>query len=324
MSSVDYILTILIPTYNRCDFLKYNLELLERYLLTDKLQGRVKILVSDNSSEDNTLSVVRHIIEKSPINITLLSQKNNLGYTSNVLELLHHADTDWVMLLGDDDYLESWYIKDCLCNIINKPKLGCIVSNNQGIYPDRSLIWGDIRETYVDDSYYEAGYEACRQNAWRAHQVSGICFRRGNVYEEFIRLKINNIYPQIFFVAYNALRYDVFYSAKLNVLVTDVPSDKKNWVYKGDFFVSEIFQNFKFLGISYIQRARLESYFIQKQPRYLWAHNQEDINQAVEKIIKGKNTSLLGSYYISKQILHQCTYTGKKLKIWFKIVRCLT
>ena len=33
------------------------------------------------------------------------------------------------MLLGDDDYLEPWYIRECLNRINVNPNLGCLIAN---------------------------------------------------------------------------------------------------------------------------------------------------------------------------------------------------
>ena len=52
-------LSILIPTYNRCNDLRKNLELLCKYIKDDQLESEVCICVSDNASTDDTEQKVK-------------------------------------------------------------------------------------------------------------------------------------------------------------------------------------------------------------------------------------------------------------------------
>ena len=100
--------------------------------------------------------------------------------------------------------------------------------------------------------------------------------------------------------------------------VSGVSQSKKDWSYGKDGLVNDIFENFKNLGVSYRQRARLEAYFLKVSPRYLWA--TKDTNSCIEHILKGKNVSYIGRYYIAKRILHEQCYTGKRLRFRFYLL----
>ena len=175
-----------------------------------------------------------------------------------------------------------------------------------------------MREEKCETQYYKSGFDACLQNAWRGHQLSGLCFRRENVMEEFRKRKMDNLYPQIYFIAYNALRYDVLHFGQKCLAVSGVPQTKKDWGYGDDGLVNDIFDNFKRLGVSYHQRAQLESHFLKVDQRYFWATN--DTNSCIENILNGRNVSYLGRYYIAKHILHEKYYTGKKLRFRFYLL----
>lgn len=306
-------LSILIPTYNRAVNLKKNLELLSSYIHRNKLEESVCIIISDNASTDNTQSVVSSMAPTN-IRIEYYRQENNWGYCKNVLSVISRATTDWVMLLGDDDYLEPWYIKRCIAETEKNPNLGCIIPNYIDYNPAMNT-YGRLREENCETQYYKSGFDACFQNAWRAHQLSGLCFRRENVVEEFMKRGMDNLYPQIFFVAYNALRYDVLHFGQRCLAVSSVPQSKKDWDYGKDGLVNDVFENFKNLGVSYRQRAQLESHFLKEDPRYFWT--TKDTNSCIEHILKRRNVSYLARYYISKQILHAQCYSGKKLRIKF-------
>lgn len=309
-------LSILIPTYNRAKYLEYNLRQLVMYILNDKLESKVCICISDNASTDNTREIVNKFMSLG-VTIKYNRQKQNLGYTKNVLSILAIVNTDWVMLLGDDDYLDSWYIKECLAQIASYPNLGCIIPN----YIDYNTItneYGLLREEHCKTQYYAAGFQACLKNSWRAHQLSGLCFRRASVVEEYLKYNMNNLYPQMFFICYNALKYDVLHFGKRCLAVSGIPQTQKDWSYGDDGLMNEICENFKNLKISYRQRALLESEFNKHEQRYLWACRSVD--DGIDSILEARNITLLGKYYISRQFLKTNSYMGKKNRLWFYLV----
>lgn len=312
------ILSLCIPTYNRGKDLKRNLSLLETYFQEyQDLKDRIVILISNNHSTDKTEEVVKTFIRSNVLPIKYFCQEKNIGGSNNTVWLISKATTPWIMTLGDDDYLEPWYISECLKQIEEHPNLGCIIPNYIAYYP-ATQTYGDLREVDCETQYYKAGIDACMQNAWRGHQLSGLCFRRENVAEEFRKKKMNNLYPQIFFISYNALRYDVLHLGQKCLAVSGVPQSKKDWGYGNDGLVNDIYENFKNLGVTYRQRALLEAYFLKVDTRYLWATN--DTNSCIEHILKGRNVSYLGRFYIAKQILHQQCYTGKRLRFIFYLL----
>ena len=310
------ILSICIPTYNRAKDLNHNLTLIESYLENSNLLDTVSLVISNNCSTDETGVVVKHFVDEGRLCIHYYKQEHNIGAGPNQVYAVEKVSTPWVMLLGDDDYLEPWYIEECLKQIEEHPNLGCIIPNYIDYNPATGE-YGHLREENCETQYYNAGFDTCLQNAWRAHQLSGLCFRRENVIEEFHKRGINNLYPQIFFVSYNALRYDVLHFGQKCLCVSGVPQSQKDWNYGDDGLVNDIYENFKNLGVSKKQRARLESYFMQIQKRHLWTTNT---NLCVEKILSGKNVSYLGRYYIAKQILHDQCYTGRRLRFRFYLL----
>lgn len=310
------ILSLCVPTYNREKDLEYNLSLLEKYINEWHLREKVQIFISNNHSTDDTKSVIDTYLDR--LGIIYYEQDRNIGGLKNILFLVEHCDTDWVMLLGDDDYLEPWYIKECLKQIEKHPNLGCIIPNYMDYYPATGE-YGHLREENCETQYYKAGFDACLQNAWRAHQLSGLCFRRENVVEEFRKRGMNNLYPQIFFVSYCALRYDVLHFGHFCLRVSVVPQNQKDWNYRNDGLMNDILQNFRYLNLSIKKRALLEAEFNKVSKRYYWVSGEER-NIWIENILKADNLSCLGGYYISKQILREQCYTGKRYRWMFYLL----
>ncbi len=309
-------LSILIPTYNRCNDLRKNLELLCKYIKDDQLESEVCICVSDNASTDDTSLVVQSFCD-SNVSVAYYCQQQNVGYCNNLLYVLSKATTDWVMLLGDDDYLCHWYINACLNKIKENPKLGCIIANYINYYPTTNT-YGSLREDDCETMYYQAGFDACLKNIWRAHQLSGLCFRRTNLVEEYRGRKMNNLYPQMFFVGYNSLKYDVLHFGEKCLMVSKISQNQKDWNYGEDGLVNDIFENFINLNLSYKQKSYLEFDFLNHSPRYIWATN--NTNLAIEKILSGSNTTFLGRYYIAHKILQENIYSGRKLRFCFYLI----
>ena len=321
MSNSSYILSICIPTYNRAKELEYNLSLLESYINDSGLLDKVCLVISNNCSTDETDVIVKNFVDRGKLCVHYHEQAKNIGAGPNQVYVVEKAVTPWVMLLGDDDYLEPWYIGECLKQINEHPNLGVIIANYIDYYPATGE-YGQLREENCDTVYYKAGFEACYQNFWRAHQLSGLCFRREGVVEEFHKNKMDNLYPQIFFVAYNTLRYDVLHFGQKCLCVSGVPQSQKDWGYGDDGLVNDIFENLKFLGLKREQRAMLESRFLQVDTRYFWATS--DTNLCIEKILTSKNTSLIGRCYIAQYILRTGAYTGHKMRLRFYILaRCV-
>ena len=309
-------LSILIPTYNRCEDLLRNLKLLEKYIIDGHFEDVVSIVVSNNASTDTTREKVIKWQKECKVNFVFLDDhKQNVGLEANALYILEKAEAEYIMYLGDDDYLSEDYIKRVLNELESHPSLGCIIPNDYWCLPNGEII-GEREK--CDNSYMVAGFDACIRYSHLGHQLSGLVLRREGLYEAYIAHRVHNIYPFIFFVAYTALHYDVMHMADNYVKVTQVPQTKKDWGYGNDGLVNDIFDNFKNLGVSYRQRAQLEAHFLEVDTRYFWATN--DTNSCIEHILTGKNVSYLGRYYIAKQILQQQCYTGKKLRIPFYII----
>ena len=94
------ILGICIPTYNRANFLRENLNELLSFVKTYKLP----VYISDNASTDDTSEVVytfRNFHE-----FTYYRRNDtNLGFSSNLNSVVLMAQSQYVWILGDDDLI---------------------------------------------------------------------------------------------------------------------------------------------------------------------------------------------------------------------------
>jgi abequosyltransferase len=98
------LLSICIPTWNRCAYLAQNLAQLHRELDSLDSRYRVEVLVSDNASDDQTHKAVQDAQEDG-LNVRYVRNAENLGSDRNIAQCFNLATGAYVMLLGDDDLL---------------------------------------------------------------------------------------------------------------------------------------------------------------------------------------------------------------------------
>lgn len=106
---MTYKLSFCIPTYNRAEYLP---ELLDSIIsqITDDLEGKIEICISDNASTDNTEEVVQTYKQKYD-HITYHKNKENLGPDLNYLKSVEIASGEYCWFMGSDDALKQGALK---------------------------------------------------------------------------------------------------------------------------------------------------------------------------------------------------------------------
>ncbi len=290
------LLSICIPTYNRAKDLEKNLELLQQQIIESGTQNRVNVLVSDNASTDDTGIVLSSFKEKATIVFDYVIQKENTGAEKNQILAGEMSRSEYILLLGDDDYLNPSYIKKVVDIVESNPNISCIIPNYYGISPSGEFIMS--RDPLAQQRLYKKGFEACLKNSWKAHQLSGLVFRRHHLYEEYHARGVHNLYPQIFLIAYSTLNGDCLYLPQYPTLVTSIPQTKKDWKYSADGLMCDIFDNFLHLGLSNKEVAMLEKDFIKRNPsRVTISTSPIHIIKAILAIITSRNTIARAKFF---------------------------
>lgn len=96
------ILTIAIPTWNRAEYLRLNLDQLQAELA--QVSYAVELLISDNCSTDETAGTVADFIAKK-LPIRYIRNPENIGSDHNIAQCFNEAAGRYVLILGDDDLL---------------------------------------------------------------------------------------------------------------------------------------------------------------------------------------------------------------------------
>ncbi|MFM4717145.1 glycosyltransferase family 2 protein [Aeromonas veronii] len=91
-------ITVAIPTYNRLDKLKKQIERLLPQLSKDDV-----VIIIDNASSSYSLDELK-CFQKDK-RILVHRNKNNIGANANILKCFETVDTEWMWLLSDDDII---------------------------------------------------------------------------------------------------------------------------------------------------------------------------------------------------------------------------
>ncbi len=98
--STSAILTVGIPTYNRCDAVVERV----RELLDSCDELGVRILVIDNASSDETAEKLE--AEFAGAGVDIRRNDANLGYAGNLLRLIEVTETEYLTVVSDEDLVE--------------------------------------------------------------------------------------------------------------------------------------------------------------------------------------------------------------------------
>ena len=127
-------ITVIIPTYQRLDYLKVALKsCYDQTLLPDQ------ILIGDDSKNDLTEKWISSEILNSVITINYIRNNPGLGQADNVANLIDNVKTKYLLLLHDDDFLMPNALHDLYQRIAENDKID-VVYGKQFIVDDKGNI----------------------------------------------------------------------------------------------------------------------------------------------------------------------------------------
>lgn len=235
---------ILIPTFNRCDSLKHNLLVLDELLRNENLNEQFQVLVSNNCSTDDTKNMLNDIGSSLCFRLVVHTQTKNIGLEPNAVFLLANSISDYVMYLGDDDYLPPGYLSYAYSLIQKDHDFGVLI-------PGFTTVDGDgnrrvSRKPLSIDITRPAGFGSVLKLSTYGHQLSGLVLRRKGLLDAYVENpELRNIYPFIFFVAKNNFEFNSVYAPRFQVLVS--VSNSKNWRYDEMGLLCEVLKNYNIL-----------------------------------------------------------------------------
>lgn len=98
------------------------------------------ILIADDNSSDDTLSVIERFKEEYPqANIQVWKNEANLGYCRNFHSLLEKADADWIFLCDQDDRWHEDKVETMLSIAAQNPQVKALASSFQFMNKDSQV-----------------------------------------------------------------------------------------------------------------------------------------------------------------------------------------
>lgn len=259
-------LQILIPTFNRAEFLSENVKSLCDSIVALKLENDVGIIVSNNASTDATSQILglwQERLSNCSVRLDVFNHCSNIGLESNALFVLEQAISEYVMYLGDDDYICSEYLAEVI-SVISKNRLWLICPAFKLINLNGKCIGGRDLNSRKYECY--KGEKSALFFAWRGHQMSGVVHRRPGLLEAYMNSGASNLYPFVFFTLRSSLNGNACLLPDFPVKVTRPPQKNKDWTYGDDGLISDFVNNFKcYPGLSSFFRFRLELSFLRNQ-----------------------------------------------------------
>lgn len=175
--------SVLITTYNIEPYIAETLD----SVLMQKTDFSYEILVGDDGSSDGTRAVIESYREKYPdrIRLYVMPREEGIIYNrversaANRLNLLEHADGEYISFLDGDDYYLSDYRLQKMVEILEDPaNKDCIMCahNLSMVYEDHSAF--PLSRAHVERKYTRRQYWK-----WMFLQSNGFLFR--NIYREF-------------------------------------------------------------------------------------------------------------------------------------------
>ena len=303
--SKQRLLNILIPTYNRDKELILNLSRIKRYIRVLGIENDVNILISDNGSSQNSISILRNYLESCGTdNFKLFIQQKNLGIEDNSLFLLDHCDSIYAMFLGDDDYFDCDLLERIIC-YLKKGTVYAILANYYQIDKEGNVI-GKLRDPIQPDKIYKKGDFILAE---KAHQLSCVTFRVEGVLNAYRKASISTLYPFVFFVGYNL-------SKGIGIHITEFPYrntmiEKKNFNYEFDSLMSDLSESFDSIPFLSERNKKIAEWnFVKRKARRII--NAETISHPIKFLCKVRNRYKINQnfkriimfHYVFSIILH--------------------
>ena len=112
------LLSIVIPTYNRCQFLKENLQTLLPQV--KKYKDLVDITIFDNDSNDYTKDIVESTCKRNNTLVRYVKHDKNIGATANIDAAAFSSKSKYTFIMGDDDVIAPHFM-DVIIPLLQSP-----------------------------------------------------------------------------------------------------------------------------------------------------------------------------------------------------------
>jgi Glycosyl transferase family 2 len=148
--------TVCMPTHNRAGWLAQSM----RSVLAQTYENFV-LVVSDNASEDDTAEVVSGFDDPR---VRYIRLEENIGLVGNHNQLLERIETEYVLILPDDDLAYPELLETTVPVLDANPRAGMVHAGLDMIGPDGEVLTGDVNWTLgLQSDTVETGADFIRE-----------------------------------------------------------------------------------------------------------------------------------------------------------------
>lgn len=254
-------LSVLIPTFNRADYLK---ECLNSVLSND--YENMEVIVSDNASEDSTPEVVKSFKDKR---LKYFRNKENIGDELNTIGAIKKATGDYIFFLTDDDFLNEAAIPKTI-QILEKHHDVGVVMSRLNILDDSTNQLQEDYSFHNTDVLFKPGEDALSSLFRAAHVLSRITMKRDLIDMQGLQKHISSSYPQMYLVGYALKKAPAFYTD--TALVTHRVNNISYWDYTEDYMTRKVVDIIKDLTADEEYGQRVKNKLIKPMIRRSYLH----------------------------------------------------
>ncbi len=188
------LLDICIPSYNRSKELIQLLRFFDMELgwLEKKLLGYVRIIISDNASDDGTEEKLKRLFQDDIVhkeNFEFFRNSFNVGIVANAYKVIGYSCSRYIWVMGDDDILEE--------GILHKVLRNCIKYNPNFIFLNHDVLTrkkrSDMVCSNINGGYYDNSFQIVKKQLHLNTDALG--FTSAVIFKRFILKRIISTLP---------------------------------------------------------------------------------------------------------------------------------
>ena len=123
---MNKLISIVLPTYNRADLLRYTLTLLIPQI--EEVVEDVELIICNNASTDSTEEILEDFKVKYDF-VKVINYNDHCDIGNSIARSISNAEGEFFLLWSDDDIPSPYMIKMYLNAIKNTPNVACVVGN---------------------------------------------------------------------------------------------------------------------------------------------------------------------------------------------------
>jgi glycosyltransferase involved in cell wall biosynthesis len=171
--------SVLLPTRNGGPFLENCIR-----SILEQGYGDMELVISDNANTDKTPEIIRQFVGDS--RVKTLRLETAVSVTDNWNNALNASSGDYILMMGDDDYLLPGYFRRMEQILTKYGQPDCVVHNAYSYVAPGSI--ADNAHSFYSESHFHFGDDLTKEGLLTSEQRSGIVH---DMFDFKVRIPLN-------------------------------------------------------------------------------------------------------------------------------------